>query len=156
MNTRNISALLLVFGLLAAAPAFAQKTTIKNAETVNLFAAGAGIGAGVGGYLAWLRLDHVPSWQGHLGTVLALAVAGAGGAWGGFQFGASQEIACCTGPAITPITYTALGATAVANVLALAMGVIHEMNPGRKWVAFRAVAASPASGASRDERHIPH
>ena len=121
-----------------------------------LFAAGAGIGAGVGGSLAWLRLDHVPSWQGHLGTVLALAVAGAGGAWGGFQFGASQEIACCTGPAITPITYTALGATAVANVLALAMGVIHEMNPGRKWVAFRAVAASPASGASRDERHIPH
>ena len=44
----------------------------------------------------------------------------------------------------------------LGTVLALAMGVIHEMNPGRKWVAFRAVAASPASGASRDERHIPH
>ena len=87
-----------------------------HATLLTLFAAGAGIGAGVGGYIAWLRFDHVPSWQGHLGTVLALALAGAGGAWGGFQFGASQEIACCTGPAITPITYTALGATAVANV----------------------------------------
>ena len=30
MNTRNISALLLVFGLLAAPPAFAQKTTKKK------------------------------------------------------------------------------------------------------------------------------
>ena len=40
MKTRIIPALLLVFGLLAAAPAFAQKTTKKKTETVNLFAAG--------------------------------------------------------------------------------------------------------------------
>jgi hypothetical protein len=40
MKTRIIPAFLLVFGLLAAAPAFAQKTTKKKTETVNLFAAG--------------------------------------------------------------------------------------------------------------------
>ena len=40
MNTRVISALLLVSGLLTAAPVFAQKTTKKKTEDVNLFAAG--------------------------------------------------------------------------------------------------------------------
>ena len=40
MKTRITTALLLVFGLLAAAPVFAQKTTKKKTETVNLFAAG--------------------------------------------------------------------------------------------------------------------
>ena len=40
MKTRITPALLLVIGLLTAAPAFAQKTTKKKSETVNLFAAG--------------------------------------------------------------------------------------------------------------------
>ena len=40
MNTRGISAFLLVAGLLAAVPALAQKTTKKKTDTVNLFAAG--------------------------------------------------------------------------------------------------------------------
>jgi hypothetical protein len=150
------ASVLSVIGIGVAWALFVFFGAAAHATLLTLFAAGAGIGAGVGGYIAWLRFDHVPSWQGHLGTVLALALAGAGGAWGGFQFGASQEIACCTGPAITPITYTALGATAAANVLALAVGVVHEINLGRKWVAFRAVAGSPAFGASRDERHTPH
>jgi len=151
-----LASVLSVIGIGVAWGSFVFFGAAAHATLLTLFAAGAGIGAGVGGYIAWLRFDHVPSWQGHLGTVLALALAGAGGAWGGFQFGASQEVACCTGPAITPITYTALGATAAANVLALAIGVVHEINLGRKWVAFHTVAGSPAFGASRDERHTPH
>ncbi len=151
-----LASVLSVIGIGVAWGSFVFFGAAAHATLLILFAAGAGIGAGVGAYIAWLRFDHVPSWQGNLGTVLALALAGAGGAWGGFQFGASQEVACCTGPAITPITYTALGATAAANVLATAMGVFHEMNLGRRWVAFRTVAAGPAFGASRDERHTPH
>jgi hypothetical protein len=52
---------------------------------------------------------------------------GIGGAWGGFQFGANQEVACCVGPAITPITYTAMGASAATNAVALAMGIAHAI-----------------------------
>ena len=40
MKTRIAPALLLIFGLLASAPAAAQETTKKKTETVNLFAAG--------------------------------------------------------------------------------------------------------------------
>ncbi len=151
-----LASVLSVVGIGVAWGLFVFFGAAAHATLLILFAAGSGIGAGVGGFIAWLQFDRVPSWQVHLGTVLVMALAGAAGAWGGFQFGARQEVACCTGPAITPITYTVLGATAAANALALAIGVIHEMNLGRRWVGFRTVAAGPASGSPSDESRIPH
>ena len=84
---------------------------------------GAGLGAGTGGFSAWLHLDQ------ENGRVLALTAviivgAGIGGAWGGYQYGSVQEVECCAMPTVSPIYYTALGATVVANAAGLAVAAI--------------------------------
>lgn len=58
---------------------------------------------------------------------MVLVLVGIVEAWGDYQFGASQEVECCVGPSITPITYTALGATTVTNAVALVMGITNEI-----------------------------
>ena len=91
-----------------------------------LFMGGAALGATAGGLLAWLRLDNntLPIL---LGTAALLLLAGAAGAWGGFHFGSEQEIPCCAGPEIGPMTYTVLGAVAVSNGVALQLGVVRAL-----------------------------
>jgi hypothetical protein len=76
--------------------------------------AGAGLGAGVGAYVAWLKLDR-SSWS---SIYIAILVAVAGGIVGGlvgYQYGANREIECCAEPQTAPFTYTAIGATLLAN-----------------------------------------
>jgi hypothetical protein len=91
-----------------------------------LMLGGAAVGAAAGAFLAWLRLDNnTPSLL--LGTAAVLLVAGTAGAWGGFQFGSEQEVPCCAGPEIRPMTYTVLGATAVSNGVALVLGVVQTL-----------------------------
>lgn len=75
---------------------------------------GAGLGTGLGAFGAWLRLegDTRPVL---LATASLAVAAGVGGAWGGYAFGARQEVDCCAMPEISPLTYTVIGATVVAN-----------------------------------------
>ena len=76
-------------------------------------------------------------------VALLLILAGIGGAWGGFQFGSTREVACCTGPVIKPITYMALGAIIVANAAALVVHMIEGMGRRRDWPGFRSVVPVP-------------
>ena len=87
---------------------------------------GAGLGAGTGGFSAWLRLDGD-----ELGplALTATIIIGAGiiGAWGGFEYGSTVEIECCAMPTKSPIYYTALGSTLVANAAALGVAATRAL-----------------------------
>tara|TARA_B100001765_G_scaffold70262_1_gene42645 strand:- start:692 stop:1195 length:504 start_codon:yes stop_codon:yes gene_type:complete len=76
---------------------------------------GAGFGAGTGAFVAWLHLDRENGW---VLLLMAAVVVGAGvvGSFGGFQYGEAQEVRCCAQPTVSPLYYTALGASVVANV----------------------------------------
>jgi hypothetical protein len=88
----------------------------------------AGIGAGLGAFFAWVRLDRNPP---VLTTItILLAVLGAlGGGWAGYQFGANNEITCCANPETAPFTYTAFGATLGANGVVLLIRIVREIIP---------------------------
>ncbi len=129
---RTVLGLLLssVFSVIGIGIAWAMFVFFGAAAHTTLlivFMAGAGLGAGLGSYIAFFRVDWAPPAPTMAVIGLALVVGGIGGAWGGFQFGANQEVACCVGPAITPITYTAMGASAATNAVALAMGIAHAI-----------------------------
>ena len=124
----------------------------SHATLLVLFMCGAGLGAGLGSYIAFLRVDWVPPVPMLAAMGAALLLAGIGGAWGGFQFGANQEVECCVGPAVTPITYTAMGATLGANAAALVMAIAHEVKTRRGWSKFQ---PATAIAASSDVRHLP-
>ncbi len=106
------------------------------------------VGAGIGSFGAWLRIDLAPRASVLAAMAMALILAGIGGAWGGFQFGGTREVACCVGPAIGPITYTVLGATIAANAAALTMVLIHGIGHRRDWRRFRAGGPGSTAGAS--------
>lgn len=75
----------------------------------------AGLGAGIATFAAWLHIDRENGW---VLALTALVVLGAGilGAWGGYEYGAAQEVECCAMPTVSPVYYTALGSAVVANV----------------------------------------
>ena len=56
-------------------------------------------------------------------------VLGAGilGAWGGYQYGAAQEIECCAMPTVSPVYYTALGSAVVANIAGIVFATIRAV-----------------------------
>ena len=91
---------------------------------------GAGLGAGLGGFLAWLRLDGENLLLLLAAAILA-AAAGIGGAWGGYAYGARQTVECCAMPTVTPITYTAAGATLVASGAAMVFSLARDVM--RRW-----------------------
>ena len=91
--------------------------------TLWFLMAGAGIGAGLGGVAAWLRLEG-DTWLVLLAMASLATAAGVGGAWGGYQFGAGQEVECCAMPTVTPVTYTAVGATVLANGEVMVFGLV--------------------------------
>ena len=76
---------------------------------------GAGLGAGIGAYVAWLKLDR-SSWSFVSVAILLAVVGGVLGGMAGYQYGANREIECCAEPQTAPFTYTAIGATILANV----------------------------------------
>ena len=101
---------------------------------------GAGLGAGTGGFVAWLHIDR------ENGLVLLFTIAiivGAGilGAWGGYQYGSTVEVECCAMPTKSPIYYTALGATVVANVAGIAVAA------ARAYLTKRMATSNPTHGA---------
>lgn len=99
---------------------------VSKAALLSFVMAGAGIGAALGSFIAWLRMDRNPLPL-FLSMGLVLLLAGIGGAWGGYYFGANQEVPCCAKPDITPFTYIAFGATVVANGAALVVGIAREI-----------------------------
>ena len=150
-----LAAVLSVIGIGIAWGMFVFFGGVSHATLLALFMGGAGLGAGLGGFIAWIRVDRGPPAPMFVAMGLALVLAGIGGAWGGFQFGASQEVECCVGPAVTPITYTSMGSTLGANATALVMGVVHEIKARRGWAKFRPAAADSAIGASDGVRRLP-
>ena len=118
-----LAGILSVVGIGIAGGGFVFFGAVSHTTLLFLFMTGAGIGAGVGSIGAWLRIDRAPPLPMLLGTGLVLVLAGIGGAWGGFQVGAAQDVECCVGPTISPITFTALGATVGSNVAAVAVVV---------------------------------
>jgi hypothetical protein len=95
--------------------------------------AGAGLGAGVGAYVAWIKLDR-SSWAFFAIAVLMAVAGGVLGGLVGYQYGANREIECCAEPQTAPFTYTAFGATLLANAamyMALAgSGVVRMLRIG--------------------------
>ena len=141
-----LGAVLSIVGIGIAWAMFAFSGAVSLLTLLSLFISGAGVGAGLRAFLARLRIDGVPQWPMLVVAVLALVPAGVGGARGGFQYGTSQELVCCVGPAITPITYTALGSTAATNTVALDMSVSHEINARGWWANIRTAATSWIKG----------
>ena len=75
---------------------------------------GAGLGASIGAYVAWMKLDR-SSWSFVSVAILMALVGGVLGGLAGYQYGANREIECCAEPQTAPFTYTAFGAAFVAN-----------------------------------------
>ena len=96
--------------------------------------AGASIGAGVGAYLGWLKLDR-HHWPSIIATVLVAIAGGLLGAIGGYDYGVNREIECCAEPRTGPFTFAALGATLAANVAIYLVGAggiaLRMLRPGR-------------------------
>ena len=84
--------------------------------------AGASIGAGVGAYLGWLKLDR-HHWPTIIATILFAIAAGLLGALGGYDYATNREIECCAEPSTSPFTFAALGAAAAANIALYLVGV---------------------------------
>ena len=80
---------------------------------------GAGLGAGIAAFAAWLHLDRENSLLLGL-TALFVICGGIVGAWGGYEYGSAQEIECCAMPTVSPVYYTALGSAVVANIAGVA------------------------------------
>ena len=85
----------------------------------------AGLGAGIGSQFAWLRLDRRNTPVRFL-TAISVVAAGTLGAWVGYEYGSNREIECCAMPTVSPVYYTALGATLGANVTAVTISLFRE------------------------------
>ena len=96
-----------------------------------MFIAGAGLGAGLGGVLAWLRIDGNPRSILIPATLMALLV-GLTGAWAGYEYGMNREIDCCARPEIAPFSSSAYGAVLAANGVLLLLGIAREMTHRRQ------------------------
>ena len=97
-----------------------------------MFIAGAGIGAGLGGSLAWLRIQGNPR-SILIPTMLVTLLAGVGGAWAGYDYGSNREIECCAKPAIGIFSYAAFGATLAANAEVLLLSIAREIITRRRF-----------------------
>jgi len=143
-----LAAVLSVIGIGIAWGMFVFWGAVSHVTLLLLFMTGAGVGAGIGSFAAWLRIDLAPRTSVLMAVAMVLILAGIGGAWGGFQFGGTREVACCVGPAIGPITYTTMGATIAANGAALVMVLIHGIGLRRDWQKLRVGGPSSAADAS--------
>ncbi len=136
LSARSILGLLLaaIFGLLGVGIgwiAYVFFGATSRETLLILLLGGTVIGTAGGGFLGWLRLDYNTPVR-LLGTAALLLLAAIGGAWGGFQYGAVQEVPCCARADITPITYVLLGACLATNVVALALSLTQLALPTLK------------------------
>ena len=96
---------------------------------------GAGFGAGTAAFVAWLHLDRE---NGRVLVLTALFVVGVGiaGAWGGYQYGSNQEVECCAMPTVSPVYYTALGSSVVANVAGIVFAAARAIITRKRQTQF--------------------
>ena len=104
-----LSSVFSVIGIGIAWSMFVFFGAVSHATLLVLFMIGAGVGAGLGSYVAFLRVDWIPTAPILVVMGLTLLLAGMGGAWGGFLFGANQEVECCVGPRCYPHFLHGLG-----------------------------------------------
>ena len=106
---------------------------------------------------SWARIDGIPSRPVLLTAALVVVLAGIAGAWGGFRFGSTQEVECCIGPAIEPITYMVGGTTLLTNAAALVLAVTYDSKVRRRWVdKYRPVRAGSLAAASSESGRLPN
>ncbi len=101
-----------------------------------MFIGGAGLGAGLGGMLAWLRVDGNQR-STLIPIMLVAALVGVGGAWAGYGYGVNREIECCAKPAIGTFSYAAFGATLAANGMVLLLGIPREITTRRRLGSYQ-------------------
>ena len=133
ISARSILGLLLAgsFGLLGVGIGWGSYVffgATSRDTLLILLIGGAVVGAATGGFLGWLRLEHNSPVR-IISTIALLLLAALGGAWGGFQYGAIQEVPCCATANITPITYIMLGATITTNAVALILSLTQSALP---------------------------
>lgn len=133
----TLSIVFSVAGILVAWGVYVFASATSRDALLIMFTAGAGLGAGVGGFAAWLKLDSY-SRPAVIGTLLLALLAGVAGAWGGYEFGANQEVACCAKPDISPLAYMALGGTVLANGVAALLFIARDIREVKRRGYIRA------------------
>lgn len=141
-----LAALLSVVGIGVAWAMFVFFGAVSHATLLTMFVTGAGLGAGMGAFGAFMRMDRGPTWQIMSLLFLVVVFFGAVGAWLGYQFGATREVECCTGPVIGPITYTSIGSVVGASLSALGVWL------GQEWLAQRVRKKSGLSNPTQSGR----
>lgn len=126
-----LSALLSVVGIGVAWAMFVFFGAVAHSTLLTMFVTGAGLGAGMGAYGAFMRMDRGPTWKIMILLFLLVVLFSTVGAWLGYQYGATLEVECCTGPAIGPITYTSIGSVVGSSLSALGVWL------GQEWLAQR-------------------
>ncbi len=95
----------------------------------------AGAGAGIGGFLAWLKIDQYNLGMAAVTAFLAVA-AGIGGAWSGYEYGAYRTAVCCdvSGASISlsPVAFSAMGAAVVTSAVMLLFELAKKGFTGRR------------------------
>jgi len=146
-----------VIGIATAWGVFVFSGAASHTIMLVMFMTGAGLGGGLGSLLAWTKIDGMPSRRMFLTAMLIVVVAGITGAWGGFRFGATQEVECCVGPSIEPITYMVGGTTLLANTAALVWAITYDIKARRRWVEkFRPARARSAAGTTSESGRLPN
>ena len=97
----------------------------------------AGAGSGIGGFLAWLKIDQYDPGTAAV-TAFVAVVAGIGGAWSGYEYGAYRTAACCdvSGASISlsPVAFSALGAAIVTSGALLLFELAKKRFAGRRRI----------------------
>ena len=146
-----------VIGIAIAWGLFVFSGASSHAVLLTMFMTGSGIGGGLGSLLAWARIDGIPSRPVLLTGARAVVLAGIAGAWGGFSFGSTQEVECCIGPAIEPITYMVAGTTLLANAGALVLAITYDSKVrGRRVDEYRPARAGSVAAASSESGRLPN
>jgi len=126
-----------VVGIVIAWGIYIFSGAVAKTTLLAMLMSGAGIGAGLGGVLAWLRLEGNPL-SSLIPTTLLALLAGVGGAWVGYEYGANKEFECCAKPETGPFKYAAIGATLAANGVVLFLGIAREIITRRLQAQIRA------------------
>ena len=92
-----------------------------------LMLATAGVGAALGGYLAWLTAGAPRPATASVVMLAAIALLAVAGAWAGYQWGSSQEIPCCVKPRTSSVGYAVFGAMASANAASIVLALFSQL-----------------------------
>lgn len=89
--------------------------------------AAAGMGATLGGYLAWLTTGVPRPATASVVMLAAIVLVAVAGAWAGYQWGSTQEIPCCVKPRTSSVGYAVFGAMMSANLASVALALASRL-----------------------------